>query len=207
MQIMISFLIVLLALLHTSHTYQFGSYTFDYKDISGTGTLITSGPASTGTVTLGTGGFPFFGNTVTQFAVSTNGFLDVDTGLSNADNNRDCPFVGKGYTRILVLHDNLNTNVYHETQTLSAPSGDSLVVDIIQWKGVHAGAAAEPVDFQVLLFANGEMVFQYLQDGENGSNSAVGVVDNFNDVLVVSCNGAVNSASMRLAVVIAFVFD
>jgi uncharacterized repeat protein (TIGR01451 family) len=201
--------------------YDQASAIFDYIDISVTGDLILIGDDESVDVDLGAS-FPLFDMTFNVISVNTNGFISTASGDAVPDN--ECPLsldpnslANTNGARIYALQDDLSADttedvlagVYYEYMTESpvlTPSGMLTGVSIFQWKVDHFEASGDyDLDFQALLFDNGEITFQYNEIGtEMGSGATVGIqsfamADNTIPLhaTTISCNtpNSVNSLS------------
>lgn len=178
---MVAFLILLLALFQTTHAYVFRPFDYNFVDISSTGSALVAYGETVGVVTLEGAPFPFYGADRTQFAVSAAyGYLDVNVaGDGGAGLNMYCalrPALMSG-TRVYVFYASLTTTVYyqHVSTPTPSPSGAAVAMDVIQWKGNYDGSPTRLVEFQVQLFANGDIAFQFKQDAYSGGASITGV--------------------------------
>ena len=201
--------------------YDQASAIFDYIDISVTGDLILIGDDESVDVDLGAS-FPLFDMTFNVISVNTNGFISTASGDAVPDN--ECPLsldpnslANTNGARIYALQDDLSADttedtlagVYYEYMTESpvlTPSGMLTGVSIFQWKVDHFEASGDyDLDFQALLFDNGEITFQYNEIGtEMGSGATVGIQSFAMDdntmplhATTISCNtpNSVNSLS------------
>jgi len=154
-----------------------GGPTFGWVDISGTGTAIpfngddqTLGPFPIGF------GFPFYGSTVTSFKLCTNGWLSFSTTTLATFTNTSLPNTGSTVppAMLAAFWDDLD---YRPTLAPNARAyyrydGTKLVV---QFKSVprrsESGTTATN-DFEILLFPNGTIVYQYLTMNAVTKNSA-----------------------------------
>ena len=201
--------------------YDQASAIFDYIDISVPGNLILIGDDESVDVDLGAS-FPLFDMTFNVISVNTNGFISTASGDAVPDS--ECPLsldpnslANTNGARIYALQDDLSADttedalagVYYEYMTESpilTPSGMLTGVSIFQWKVDHLEASGDyDLDFQALLFDNGEITFQYNEIGtEMGSEATVGIQsfamdDNTTPLhaTTISCNtpNSVNSLS------------
>ena len=154
-----------------------GGPAFSWVDISGTGTAIpfnaddqTLGPFPVGF------NFPFYGATVTSFKLCTNGWLSFSTTTLTSFTNTSLPNTGSGVPPALLapFWDDLD---YRPTLAPNARAyyqydGTRLVV---QFKAVprrgESGTTANN-DFEILLYPNGTIVYQYLTMNAVSKNSA-----------------------------------
>lgn len=184
--------------------------TFSWQDISGTGTLVTSGNEGVGSVTLGSG-FSFYGTTYTDLVMSTNGYISTDLTDTGFDNSNDCPIpavpdVGAG-ARMYPVHDDLVVNGGGYTQYYSpCPRTNELGIDgqaedctVFQWDDTnHFGSTATfSFDAQTILYhASGVVLHQIQNDLAAGAASTTGIQDPTGAVgLQYACNtpGSLNN--------------
>ena len=174
--------------------------TFNYVDITGTGTLIASGDDVTGNVTLGSN-FDIYGTTYSDIAVSSNGFI-TDLAGQTSDLSNDCPLpnppgAGAGSFRIAALHDDLVSDVYYQYFDAAAAAGIGFGgttngVSIVQWSGQHFSGTPGGVDVEVVLFHDdGTILTMVNADEDAGSGSTLGIQDPTGSIgLNYGCNSA-----------------
>ena len=151
--------------------------TFSWADISGTGTAIpfNSDDQTLGPFPIGFN-FPFYGSTVTSFKLCTNGWLSFSTTALTTFTNTSLPNTGSTVppAMLAAFWDDLD---YRPTLAPNARAyyqydGTKLVV---QFKAVprrgESGSTATN-DFEILLFPNGTIVYQYLTMNAVTKNSA-----------------------------------
>jgi hypothetical protein len=176
--------------------FEVPSISFDYHDISSTGTLVISGDDTGITVTLGKE-FMFYGNAYTQLNATTNGYISTDLTDLGPDLSNDCPLpvwpsTGGG-ARIYAYHDDLETAVYYQYFTSSPipnpKNGQSMGASVFQWVGTHYGGSAG-VDVQAYLYDNGDIAFFINESGgEYGSGATFGIQNaDATEGLTLSCN-------------------
>jgi uncharacterized repeat protein (TIGR01451 family) len=150
--------------------------TFDWIDISGTGTNAGGGDDSYYCGLPIGFTFNFYGTGETTFCASTNGFVSFDTsGYSDLDN--DCPLPDTGGNAAVVagIWDDLLTDGGIYYQTFGTVPNRYLVV---QWVDVRHWGSAITFDFEIILYENGAIKVQMLDAGpELGSNSTTGIED------------------------------
>ncbi len=181
---------------------------FSYIDISTIGNRVVVGNEEATVVVLGND-FSLYGMTFTSLAVSENGYITTDLADNGPDLTNDCPLpsdpdspINITGARIYPLHDDLeadisvdpNAGVFYEYFALSpvlTPNGVSTGVSIFQWKVDHFSAlGTADLDFQALLFDNGEITFQYNTVGvEIGSGATVGIQSNAMENNMAPING------------------
>lgn len=125
--------------------------------------------------------FPYYESTYNRIYVSTNGFLTFTTGQSSSPENTLIPSSGNPNNILsifwddLILPDNRSAQIYYE------PFGDSLCV--ITWSNIARKNTdySQRLNFQVLLYRNGEIYFQYKdvycndQSADNGKSASIGI--------------------------------
>ena len=151
--------------------------TFSWVDIIGTGTAI---PFNADDQTLGPFpigfNFPFYGSTVSTFKLCTNGWLSFSATTLTSFTNTTLPNTGSGVppAMLAAFWDDLD---YRPTLAPNARAyyqydGTKLIV---QFKAVprrgESGTTATN-DFEILLFPNGTIVYQYLTMNAVTKNSA-----------------------------------
>jgi len=141
--------------------------TYNWIDISGTGTSITYSSYDDGTTVIPIGfSFPFYGSNYTRIAVSTNYWMSVSDSsftvynppASLPDNSGSyprgliAPFYGDGY-----LYDSEGgTNTFFvKYQNFGS---DTLVVS---WFGVKYDNTSDTMRFEAVLTSTGNILFQY----------------------------------------------
>jgi len=157
---------------------------YNYVDITGTGAVVASGDEVSATVTLGAD-FSFYGATITDIAVSTNGFI-TDPAGATADFSNDCPIPatpssGVGSFRIAALHEDFVTDVYYQYFDSAAAAaigfpGTINGVSIVQWQGEHFLGTPDAVDVEAVLFHDdGSVLTMVAADEENGLSGTMGI--------------------------------
>ena len=180
-----------------SENYGVTTADFNYVDITATGIKVVTGDDQAMPVLLGNE-FPVYGMTFTSLAVSENGYITTDLADSGPDWTNDCPLPSDPSSpanttgaRIYPLHDDLDADImedmaagvyyqYFAVSPVVSPKGASTGVSIFQWKVDHFNATgAADIDFQALLFDNGEIMYQYNEiASEMGSGATVGIQSN-----------------------------
>jgi subtilisin family serine protease len=155
-----------------------GQVEFDWIDIRATGTLV-QGYDDAYECRLPIGfAFRFYGQSYDTFCMSTNGFLSFDQ-IGYPDLSNDCPLPNPEGTDALIaaIWDDLIVvgGLYYQ-QMGNAPNRRL----VAQWSGVRRYGAntTDYADFQVILFENGEIQVQVLNDGLlTGNSSTTGLED------------------------------
>ncbi len=166
--------------------YQACTTEFEFEDISGTGTVISSltgSDDSSANITPGFS-FPFYGVDYATFNINTNGTIVM--GGSNSDYfNTDLTTFPSAAT-IAPYWDDLhmsggqaNSDLYY--QVLGSVRTERLV---IQWNEIRyfGGFSNNPITFQAVLSADGNMQFNYLDlvngvFNDDGVSATVGIKD------------------------------
>lgn len=193
-----------------------GGPSYQFEDISGTGTQLTffdagnlsSANADDGvainiplTILNSGAGFPFYGNSYTEVHMSTNGLLTF-TLTSNSDTlTNTCPAqsAAEPNNAIYVLWDDLDlrgATAGGFTQSFNncpLTSGGTSACVIFQWNNAdHFGGGADSFDFQVALYENGNILMNYAPGNpETGSGSTTGIE---NSTASISLTNVCNSA-------------
>lgn len=174
-------------------TYVETDATFNYVDISAIENRVVAGDDVAVPVELGAP-FNLYGMTFNSLAVSENGYITTDLADNGPDLSNDCPLPSDPSTpfnttgaRLYPLHDDLEADIsqdatagvyyqYFPVSPVVTPRGVSTGVSIFQWRVDHFDAnGAVDLDFQALLFDNGEITYQYNMVGtEMGNGATVG---------------------------------
>ncbi len=174
-----------------------GGPVFNWVDISGTGTsVVLTDDATTGRIPLGMT-FPFYGVTQDSIRIAANGFLNfgaVASGITNATiptvatpNNIICPF-----------WDDLNPALGGTIHYLATDTQF-----IVQYTGIKRFDSPNPAQtFQVILNADGSILFQYLTVNAPVNSTTVGIENATGTVgLLVAFNAAYlhNNLAVRIS--------
>jgi len=175
---------------------------YQFVDITATGTSITSGDdSSSGPVALGAP-FDFYGVSLTDLVMTTNGTLSTDPTDGGGDLSNDCPLPAtpstSGGARLYPLHDDLITTdgLMEYFTACPRPNANCSVPEdctIFQWNGVTHFGGGGPWNQQAILYhQSGDMVFQ-VEPGnpEAGSGSTTGIQNEAaTDGLTYACDTA-----------------
>ncbi len=142
---------------------------FAWQDISTTGARILDlgDDDNIGFFNIGFA-FPFYDSVFTKFRVCSNGFLSF-TSAANFFSNNPIPSIGSVADLIAPFWDDLDARpgaVYYHS------NGQRLIV---QWQNVVRAGNSDRFTFQVILFASGNIRFQYLQVGAPNNFATVGI--------------------------------
>ncbi|NUO83072.1 T9SS type A sorting domain-containing protein, partial [candidate division KSB1 bacterium] len=142
---------------------------FVWEDISATGARIPDlgDDENVGFYSVGFA-FPFYDSVFTQFRVCSNGFISFTSDAVSFSNN-PIPSVNSINDLIAPFWDDLDPRpgaVYYHS------NGQRLVV---QWQNVVRTGSSDPFTFQLILFANGNIRFQYLQMGASNNFATIGM--------------------------------
>ncbi len=175
------------------YTYQdsdeLGGPAFDWVDISTTGTSIalTGDDANAGPLPIGFN-FPFYGASMTQFRICTNGWISFSSTLTSYSNVA-LPNNGSGAPEnmLAVYWDDFNFGT--TPRAYYQYDGNRLIV---QYQAVPRYLETAPNTFQAILYPNGTIVYQYLSMGATLLNSGTIGIQNAtrNDGLQAVFNAA-----------------
>lgn len=174
---------------------------FNYFDISTTGTLVTIGD-DVSVVQMLDAPMPFYDDVYTSIAVSTNGYLTTDLATVAGDLANDCPLPALpstgGGSRIYSLHDDLVCEApggtfyqFFSSSPVPHPDGTDHSAHIFQWVGWHFGETDGVItlDFEAIVYDNGDIIYQYNDVSENGSGATVGMQhESLANATTYSCN-------------------
>jgi len=176
--------------------------TFNFIDITATGTSVVSGDDAGAPVNLPGPALDFYGETVTDIAMTTNGYLSTDSTDTGPDLSNDCPLPAPPSTggggRYYPLQDDLITadGLFEYFPNCPRPSGAVAGEGcyVFQWNGVeHFGGMGETFSFQAVLYDTSyAIVFQYgAGNPETGTGSTTGIQNlAATDGLTYACDAA-----------------
>jgi hypothetical protein len=170
-----------------------GGPAFNYIDISGTGTAVGSGDdAAFGPLPIGFA-FPFYDSTYSNFYVNTNGLVTLRTSANSRFNY--CPVPGSSAPDFWLspFWGDLDVRSSDGGQMYYKYFDASIDYVVIQWKNFSFfGAYGSPMDMEVILYANGQIIFQYNVinnlPNSQGQLATVGIEKNSGDGLAFLCN-------------------
>ena len=145
---------------------------YNWRDITGIGTEVTFTHNDQGTNLIPIGfDFNFYGQDYSQFRINPNGWIGF--GSDNTEwSNISIPDINAPHPAIMPFWDDLNPieggNVYYYS------TSDSLVVwfdDVIHYVGTYNGT----YDFQMIIYATGEMLFQYRDVSGDLDTATIGI--------------------------------
>lgn len=158
------------------------SCSYQWIDISGTGTQVVLGDDAGVTVSLSEP-FSLYDSSVSSVGFNSNGFLST-TDDASGDLTNDCPLPASPSTgtgaRIYAVHDDLVTDFGYHEYFASCPKPDSTGAGsctVFLWdEAVHYGDT-NAFDFEVILYhGSGEMAIQWDdRNPEAGSSSTTGI--------------------------------
>jgi len=165
----------------------------NFIDITSSGTSVVSGDDNGAAVNLPGPSLDFYGETVTDIAMTTNGYLSTDPADTGPDLSGDCPLPavpssGSG-GRYYPLQDDLITadGLFEYFASCPRPSGAVLGEGcyVFQWNGVeHFGGDGTTFSFQAVLYdTSWAITYQYnAGNPEGGSGSTTGIQNLLADV-------------------------
>jgi subtilisin family serine protease len=177
-----------------------GGPTFSWVDIRAVGTQMPmdGDDRNTGPYPIGFS-FPFYGKTFTTFRASTNGWVSFTNATLTALSNTTLPNTGSSVPENLLaaFWDDLNFGTGNR-RAYYYNDGTRL---IIQYQDVPRYSSGGPYTFEIILYPNGTIVYQYLSMAGTRLNEATIGMQNEakNDGLqvVYNANYVKNSLAIR----------
>lgn len=184
---------------------------YQFVDIAATGTDLGDGDDVAFPVTLGIGGFDFYGTTYTDVYMGSNGFLTTDN--NGGDLSNDCPLPATPSTgagaRMYVMHDDLDVDAecadcaayWQYFADCPRPNDEGLApsgCDILQWNAQHypGGTGNATEIFQLIVYETREIVMQVSACTECGSSSTTGIQNEAASIgLTYACETAASLAA------------
>ena len=147
-----------------------GGPAFAWEDITATGTLLalTGDDATSAAMPIGFD-FPFYGGTFGNLRVCTNGWLSF-TSSSTAFDNQPLPNAGAPENLLAPLWDDMDFGTTPRVYTY----GDASHF-VVSWVGVPHFELGGPYTFQAILYATGEIRYQYLSVASPTNEATVGL--------------------------------
>ena len=151
-----------------------GGPVYNWVDITGSGTIIgfTSYDQNEPNIPIGFD-FNFYGNTYNTVNVCTNGWISF-TSTSTAYTNTTIIAPAEPNNLLAAFWDDLNPgttgggDVYYYSDTANNRF-------IVQWDAVYDYGATTPNTFQIILYTNGKIVYQYADMQGDLVGSTVGI--------------------------------
>jgi hypothetical protein len=148
---------------------------FQWLDISATGTPVSlSDDSYTAAIPLGIPFF-FYGQPKSSIYIGSNGLLGFNTTSLSTFSNSALPNVNYPNDIICPFWDDLyppaGGSIYYESQP-------GLGRFIVQYQGIQHFGGSAPYTFQVILWSNGEIHYQYLDVTAGGTGSVTVGVEN-----------------------------
>lgn len=177
---------------------------FDWIDITGTGTALGGGDDSGYPVTLGAS-FNFYGTDYTTMSMTTNGYLSTEPTDTGPDLSNDCPLPATPSTpascncgRIYPLHDDLTTTEMYYQYFAVCPRQNGRCglpedCSVFFWDDVNHFGGADSWQMEVILYHQTNDIVTQIGAGnsELGSGSTTGIQnDGATDGLTYACNTA-----------------
>jgi hypothetical protein len=154
-----------------------GGPTFNWTDISGLGTQITTwtGSADDGYATVALPfSFPFYGSNYNSMNVVTNGFVQFGGGTSTAFTNGAIPSTAVPNNAIYPFWDDLDLRTSGSVHYYNDVANGRF---ILQWTNAPHFSSGGPYTYQMILKPTGEILCQYL-DMQAPLNSATIGIEN-----------------------------
>ena len=153
---------------------QAGGPVFDWFDISAVGTRISLTDESQRQVSLPFD-FPFYGELKRTVQVCSNGYLTFQSGGSSVWNNTPIPDPSAPNDLVAVFWDDLDPGTAGDVYYYYDAEGDRFIV---QFQGVGRWAqTGVAYTFQVLLYPDGTIIYQYLDMVGDLTSATVGIED------------------------------
>jgi len=176
-----------------------GGPVFSWVDISGPGTEVYPGEdGSAGPITLGFN-FPFYENSYSSIYINSNGDLTFGTG-SGVYVNSNIPNSGLPNNLIAILWDDLSPqygHVYYYRDT----DNNRFIASFVDVPNYGGGGA---LDFQAILYPNGQIILQYgtLDPGsDNLYSNTIGIENSSGtDGLQIAFDNAYVHADMAIRI-------
>ncbi len=116
--------------------------------------------------------FPFYGNVFTTFRFCTNGYISF-TSTSAEYYNQPLPYSDEPFNLVAPFWDDLDFRDAGEAYYYS--SGDSLIISYINVPHYSFGSPPGPYTFQIILLANGDIIYQYQDINDPVNSNTVGI--------------------------------
>lgn len=153
-----------------------GGPIYEWVDISSVGVLLPSGnDTNHGPIDLGFE-FPFYGSFFDQIRISSNGFLSFTWFLSPF-NNQPIPEANFPNDLLAVFWDDLNPDAEGSIYYLNDTTENRFIV---QYDGVYLYGTETPQTFEVILYSDGDIIFQY-QDVADSESCTIGIENGAGD--------------------------
>ena len=156
---------------------------YNWRDISGLGTLVTFNHNDVGTDLMPIGfDFNFYGSNYSEFRINPNGWIGFGDDWTDY-HNYELPRLDAPRPAIFGFWDDLDPlqggDVYYYS------TSDSLVVlfdNVIHYPGIYNGT----YDFQMIIYANGKILFQYRTVSGDLNSATIGIQnEDASDALLV----------------------
>lgn len=153
-----------------------GGPVFSWFDISGIGTQITTW--TTGTGDDGTAdvalpfSFSYYGTNYTQLKVCTNGWISFSSTSSVAYSNSVIPAAAEPNSTLYPFWDDLDVRTSGGIYYYNDAGNNRFV---IQYNNVPHYSTGGPYSFQVFLYTNGKIIFQYLAMATPLNSATIGI--------------------------------
>jgi len=146
---------------------------FGWIDPSGHTPLTMTDDSNQGPFQMGFD-FPFYGSTFSTFRVCSNGWISF-TSTATTYTNYELPSASAPTDLIAPFWDDLNPSTSGQVYWYTDAQ-----MTVVSWVNVPAfdwGGGTGPFTFQVVLYANGRIMFQYMDMNEPLSAETVGIQD------------------------------
>jgi hypothetical protein len=145
---------------------------YNWRDISMLGTLVTFTHNDVGTELMPIGfDFNFYGSKYSEFRINPNGWIGFGDDWTDY-HNYELPRLNAPRPAVFGFWDDLDPLQGGDVYYYSTP--DSLIVwfdNVIHYPGIYTGT----YDFQMILYANGHILFQYRQVSGDLDTATIGI--------------------------------
>ncbi|MBK9331959.1 MAG: exo-alpha-sialidase [Ignavibacteria bacterium] len=154
-----------------------GGPVYNYVDISGVGTAITTwttGTGDDGAVTLPLPfSFNYYGNNYSSLKVCTNGWASFDVASTNvAFTNAAIPSAAEPNNALYAFWDDLDVRTSGQVFYYNDAVNNRFIVE---YKNVPHYSTGGPYTFQILLYADGRIYYQYQNVTSPNNSNTIGI--------------------------------
>jgi hypothetical protein len=179
--------------------YLGSSFTYNWVDISSSGTLIgiSGDDVSSGALDIGFT-FPFYGASYTQFYAQTNGTLAFGAATTSYSNQCPLPNASLPDNIIPIVWDDLNMDgaAWARFQTFaSCPVGAATQCLVVEFANMDTLGGATAGTWEAILYSSGDVILQYQDVGTAAGASSTSGIEGNNAPADYGLTYACNTAS------------